>query len=73
MNTKTIETTTEQARRTIDELRPIWQEIEKLIETELSDAQKLSLTICLEHLEKILQNNLELLKQNLTILKGLTQ
>lgn len=73
MNTKTIETTTEQARRTIDELRPIWQEIEKLIETELSDAQKLSLTICLDHLEKILQNNLELLKQNLTILKGLTQ
>ena len=73
MNTKTIETTTEQARRTIDELRPIWQEIEKLIETELSDAQKLSLTICLDHLEKILQNNLELLKQNLTILKGLTK
>lgn len=73
MNTKTIETTTEQARRTINELRPIWQEIEKLIETELSDAQKLSLTICLDHLEKILQNNLELLKQNLTILKGLTQ
>ena len=73
MNTKTIETTTEQARRTIDELRPIWQEIEKLIETELSDAQKLSLTICLDHLEKILQNNLELLKQNLTTLKGLTQ
>ena len=73
MNTKTIETTTKQARRTIDELRPIWQEIEKLIETELSDAQKLSLTICLDHLEKILQNNLELLKQNLTILKGLTQ
>lgn len=73
MNTQTIETTTEQARRTIDELKPIWQEIEKLIETELSDAQKLSLTICLDHLEKILQNNLELLKQNLTILKGLTK
>jgi len=73
MNTKTIETTTEQARQTIDELRPIWQEIEKLITTELSDAQKLSLTICLDHIEKIMQNNLELLKTNLNKLKGLTQ
>ena len=73
MNTETIEKTTDQARQTIDSLRPIWQEIEKLIETELTDAQKLSLTICIDHIETIMVNNLELLKKNLKILKGLTQ
>ena len=73
MNTETIEKTTDQCRKTIDGLRPIWQEIEKLIETELNDAQKLSLTICLDHIEKIMLNNMELLKNNLNKLKGLTQ
>ena len=73
MNTETIETTTDQCRKTIDNLRPIWQEIEKLIETELTDAQKLSLTICLDYIEKIMLNNMEQLKTNLNKLKGLTQ
>ena len=71
MTTKIIEITTTQAKQTIDALRPIWQEIEKLIETELTDRQKLSLTVCLDHLEKIMQNQLSLLQNNLTILKGL--
>jgi len=71
MNTKMVEITTNQAKQTIDALRPIWGEIEKLIETELTDRQKLSLTVCLDHLEKIMQNQLALLQNNLTILKGL--
>lgn len=71
MNIETIETTTEQCRKIIDELRPIWQEIEKLVNTELTDAQKLSLTICLDHIETIMLNNITQLKTNLNELKGL--
>lgn len=71
MQVETIKATTEQARNIVEGLKSVWQEIEKLIESDLSERQKISLAKCLDHIEQLMNQNIELLKNNLNELKGL--
>jgi len=70
MKVETIRETTNQAREVVEGLRKVWQEIEKLISSDLTEKQKIGLARCLDHIEDLMLKNLKLLKTNLNELKG---
>ena len=70
MKVETIRETTNQAREVVEGLRKVWQEIEKLISSDLTEKQKIGLAKCLDHIEDLMLKNLKLLKTNLNELKG---
>ena len=73
MKVVTIRETTNQAREVVEGLRKVWQEIEKLISSDLKEKQKIVLARCLDHIEDLMLKNLKLLKTNLNELKGANQ
>jgi len=73
MKVETIRETTNQAREVVEGLRKVWQEIEKLISSDLTEKQKIGLAKCLDHIEDLMLKNLKLLKTNLNELKGANQ
>jgi len=73
MKVETIRETTNQAREVVESLRKVWEEIEKLISTDLTEKQKIGLAKCLDHIEDLMLKNLKLLKTNLNELKGANQ
>jgi hypothetical protein len=73
MKVETIRETTNQAREVVEGLRKVWQEIEKLISSDLTEKQKIGLARCLDHIEDLMLKNLKLLKTNLNELKGANQ
>jgi len=73
MKVETIRETTNQAREVVEGLRKVWQEIEKLISSDLTEKQKIGLAKCLDHIEDLMLKNLKLLKTNLNELKDANQ